>query len=108
MNKLFLILIFVLFLVSCQREEESKTDVPDWFLPKIEELEKNNQCFGCTITRLTYNNEIYYDLYCSYWSTRYRHLYDSKGNHIEIGNMEEYYQFVANKGDEVVIWQCGD
>ena len=108
MNKIVLISILLILFISCKKEETPETEIPEWFLPQIEELENSNQCFGCTITRLSYNNSTYYDLYCSYWSTLYRHLYDSEGNHIEWDNIEDYNHFMANKMDEKVIWKCGD
>lgn len=108
MNKLFLISTFLLLFISCKKEESQVAEVPEWFLPQIAELENSNQCFGCTITMITYNSATYYDLYCSYWSSLYQHLYDSEGNQIEWDNIEDFNDFIAHKRDEKIIWKCGD
>lgn len=106
MNKLYLISILVLFL-SCQKEETLIPNVPNWFLPQIEELEKSGECFDCTITQITYNNKTYYNLYCGLMSCVYCYLYDSTGKHKE-WDTEEFNNFLKNKKDEIVIWKCGD
>lgn len=79
MNKLHLISILFLILISCHKEETPTPDVPDWFLPQIGELEKSGECFDCAITQITYDHNIYYHLYCGLWSCMYCKLYDSKG-----------------------------
>ena len=106
MNKLYLISIIVL-LISCQKEQAPKTNIPDWFLPQIETLENSVPCFDCTITQISYNNKIYYDLYCGHWSCIYCNVYDSTGKLME-WSQEEFNNFVANKKNEMVIWKCGD
>ncbi len=106
MNKLYLISILIL-LISCQQEETPITNVPDWFLPQIEELEKSGECFDCTITQITYNSKNYYNFYCGLMSCMYCYLYDSTGKLVE-WNLEEFDSFVANKKNETVIWKCGD
>ncbi len=105
MNKLYLISILVL-LFSCQKEETPIQNVPDWFLPQIEELEKSG-CFGCSITQITYDKNIYYHSYCSISSCVYCNLYDSTGKLVE-WDQEEFNNFLKNKKNEMVIWKCGD
>ena len=107
MNKLYLIPILFLILVSCQKEETPSPNVPDWFIPQIEQLEKSGECYGCTITKITYNGKSYYHLYCSYWSCMYCNLYDNNGKLAE-WDQEGFNNFVDNKKDEIVIWKCGD
>jgi len=107
MNKLYFIPILFIVLVTCQKEEIANPDVPDWFLPQIEELEKSGQCYGCEITQISYDNKTYYHLYCGYWSCMYCKLYDSKGKLVE-WEVGEFNKFLENKQDEKVIWKCGD
>jgi hypothetical protein len=107
MNKLYLISILFSVLVSCQKEETPISDVPDWFLPQIEELEKSGHCFDCTISEITYENKKYYHLYCGYWSCIYCKLYDSNGS-LANWDTEEFNNFLKDKKDEMVIWKCGD
>ena len=103
---IFLFLICILF-VSCQKEETPKPDVPDWFIPQIEELESSGECYSCTITQITFNNKLYYELYCGYWSCMYCHLYDGEGELVD-WEIEEFNNFLENKNSEKVIWNCGD
>jgi hypothetical protein len=107
MNKQYLILVVLLLLISCQKEENPKPDVPDWFLPQIEQLESSGQFYGCSITQIMYDNKIYYHLYCGYWSCMYCKLYDNKGKLVE-WQQEEFNNFLENKKNETVIWKCGD
>ena len=107
MNKLYLITFIFLFLISCQKEETLNPDIPDWFLPQIEELEKSGQCYGCTITQITFNSKMYYHLYCGYWSCMYCNIYDNNGKLVE-WVAEEFNNFLQNKNNEIVIWKCGD
>jgi len=107
MNKLYLISVVFLFLVSCQKEETPYQNVPDWLLPQIEELEKSEHCYDCTITQITYNREIYYHLYCGIWSCMYCKLYDKNGKLVN-WEQEEFNKFIENKKNETVIWKCGD
>lgn len=107
MNKLYLISILFVLIVSCQKEETLSPIIPDWFLPQIEELEKSGDCFDCTITQITYENKKYYHLYCGYWSCIYCKLYDSNGNLVK-WETEESNNFFKNKKNETVIWKCGD
>jgi hypothetical protein len=107
MKSFCLLLLTSFFLFSCEKEEVSETNVPDWFQPTIEELENSGECFGCTITKIPYNGEIYYHLYCGYWSCMYCNLYDSRGNLVD-WDQEKFDHFLENKSEGEVIWKCGD
>ena len=105
MNKIINFLAVILFLISCQKEEVVVSQVPDWFVPIIQNLENSGQCFDCSITRITYNNKTYYHLYCGLWSCMYCNLFDSQGNLVE-WKEGEFDDFLKNKKDDTVIWQC--
>jgi len=98
--------LLLLFLVSCQKEELNE-EIPEWFYPRIEALENSGECYGCTLTKILYNNSIYYDLYCGYWSCMYCNLYDSNGNLVE-WDVDDFNNFLENKKDEEIIWRCSD
>ena len=107
MNKSVLLIIFILLIVSCDKEESPSPEVPDFLRPQIEELENSGECYGCTITKISYNNSFYYHLYCGYWSCMYCNLYDNKGDQVQWAQ-EEFSDFLEHKTDEEVIWKCGD
>lgn len=107
MNKLIPISILFLILFSCQKEEIPTENIPDWLLPQIEKLEKSGECYGCTVTQITYNSKLYFHLYCGYWSCMYCKLYDSNGKLVE-WEAEEFNNFLENKKNETVIWKCSD
>ena len=103
----FIILVLVLFQFSCNKEETPPLEVPDFLHPQIEELENSGECYGCTITKISFNNSFYYHLYCGYWSCMYCNLYDNNGNLVQ-WEQEEFSDFLENKTVEQVIWKCGD
>ena len=107
MKRLIIPALILLFLISCQKEETPISEVPDWFLPQIEKLEKSGECYGCTITKISYNNKIYYYLYCGYWSCIYCNLFDENGKLVE-WETYDFSDFIENKIVGEIIWKCGD
>ena len=96
---------FAFLFFSCNKEEATETTIPEWFWPAIEELEKSGDCYGCSITQITYEKCTYYNLYCGFWSCMYCNLFDSEGNHIN-WETEEFNKFLSEKKDERIIWEC--
>ncbi len=44
MKNLYLISFLFILLVSCEKEETTNSDIPEWLQPRIEELENSEQC----------------------------------------------------------------
>ena len=105
MKKIFLIAVTFLLSLSCQKDEISEPVIPEWLKPKIENFEKPGQCYGCSVTRIEYNNQWYYHLYCGIWSCMYCQLYNSEGNLVS-WDQEQFNDFFRMKKNETVIWQC--
>ncbi len=106
MKPIIIFSFLFLFILACKKEETHvNKDIPDWLLPKIESLENSGHCYDCSVTRITFNEEFYYHLYCGYWSCMYCQLYDKNGKLIDWAN-EKYSDFISKKKDEIVIWKC--
>ena len=105
MNKIYFFAFIAVFLLSCQKEDSSGNEIPDWFKSQIEQLEKSGTCFDCSITKIVYKQEIYYHLYCRIWSCMYCNLYNSNGNLVK-WDQEKFSDFIKNKREEAVIWKC--
>jgi hypothetical protein len=107
MKKYFLISFLLLLFISCEKEESLNTEVPEWLQPELEELEKSGKCYDCSVTRITFENEFYYHLYCGYWSCRYCKLYNKNGKLVDWSDTK-FSDFLENEKDETVIWYCSD
>ena len=108
MKNLYLISILFIFLSSCEKEEKKdsfNSDIPEWIIPQIEELENAGHCSLCSLTRITFNNEFYYHVYCGIWSCMYCYLYDSSGELVD-WSADNFNTFLSEKKDEVVLWTC--
>jgi hypothetical protein len=103
----YIFFLVTLLILSCNKEETPVAENPDWLEIQIQELETNEQhCWDCEITRYTYNNEYYYNIYCGYWSCIFCKLYNSNGqltSEIEEFDFEEFHSSYDN---ETVIWSC--
>ena len=107
MKNLYLISFLFIFLVSCEKEETISSDIPEWLQPRIEELENLEHCFDCSLTRITFNNEFYYHIYCGLWSCVYCEMYDKNGKLVN-WSADNFNNFLSEKKDEVVLWSCSN
>ncbi|MBT3385468.1 MAG: hypothetical protein HN778_19120 [Prolixibacteraceae bacterium] len=105
MKNLYPILFLFIFLVSCEKEENTISEIPEWLQSQIEELENSEYCFDCSLTKITFNNEFYYHIYCGFWSCMYCKLYDPNGELIDWSS-DNFNNFLSEKKDEVVLWTC--
>jgi hypothetical protein len=78
-----LLIVFLLGMDSCKKEENSTTDqFPGWLQTKITELTSEfNLCEYTDVTIIEYNGKTYYHIYCGVWSCSHCQLFDDKGNH---------------------------
>jgi hypothetical protein len=107
MKSIFILFLFSLFFFSCNKEETPEPEIPQWLNTKIEEFENTEQhCWSCEITRYTYNNEFYYNLYCSYWSCMFCQFYNQNGQLVSEIETFDFEDFNSSSKDEKVIWNC--
>ena len=108
MKNLYLISILFIFLSSCEKQDKEdnfNSDIPEWIIPQIEELENSEHCFDCSLIRITFNNKFYYHVRCGFWSCMYCNIYDSSGKLVEWTD-DSFNIFLLEKKDEVVLWTC--
>ena len=106
MKNIYLITFLLLLFFSCKKEETTTNkDIPNWLLPKIESLENSGQCYSCSVTRITFESEYYYHLYCGLWSCVYCQVYDKNGELVDWSNTK-FSDFLEKKTDETIIWKC--
>ena len=110
MKQFFFLLAFTFLLSSCQKEDDDRVNpaIPKWLEPRIEALENSEACFACSVTRYTYHDEFYYSVYCGHWSCVMCEVYDSDGNRIADEQQLDYQDFLENRTDETVVWNCPD
>ena len=106
MQKLHLILFLFVFLASCEKEDTLNSEIPEWIKPRIEELENSEHCLDCSLTRITYQKEYYYNIYCGFWSCVYCELYNNNGKLVSEVEGFDFEDFFTNKKDAVVLWRC--
>ncbi len=102
------IVISFCFLVSCEDRSVNEPTIPDWLKPRLEELETSGVCLGCTVQRSTYNNEYFYDVYCSYWSCLYCEVYSNDGTVVEWSESFPLSDWLENRTRLLILWECGD
>lgn len=85
-----LLLVFLLGMDSCKKEETSAPDqFPVWLQTKITELiSSQNLCEITDVTIIEYKGKTYYHIYCGLWSCSHCQLFDDKGNHAVWENNE--------------------
>lgn len=106
MKKFYLISFLFIFLASCEKEETTNTEIPEWLEPRIEKLENSEHCFDCSLTRITYQKEYYYHIYCGHWSCSHCELYSDNGKLVSEIEGFDFEDFFTNKKDEIVLWNC--
>lgn len=97
----------ILVLAACQDREPDPIIIPDALKPRLLELEKSGDCFGCTVQRWTYDDAFFYHLYCSYWSCSDCEIYKFDGTLVDWADIDRA-DFEANKHRPEKIWECGD
>ena len=83
---LFIIILASLWIVpSCDNEETTNQDqFPEWLEKKIVELVPDQKyCEITDVTIIKYNGEMYYHVYCGFWSCVYCQLFDDQGNRLQ-------------------------
>ncbi|HPF52860.1 MAG TPA: hypothetical protein PK335_14865 [Draconibacterium sp.] len=104
MQKLQLITLLFVLLISCQDREAAPVTIPVWLEPRIQELEASG-CYGCSVTRYTYNDEFYYHVYCNYWSCSNCETYHYNGDLVD-WSVTSYADFYQNKTRPIILWEC--
>ena len=107
MKNLHFVLFLFIFLVSCEKEETTNSDIPEWLEPRIEELENSEHCNWYLIDRYLYKGEYYYDVVNSMINCILCEVYDSHGNLVNFdGNGQT--DFLDNRKNRKTIWICPD
>lgn len=101
MKKIIPIVFSLLLIVSACSENDSDFR-PEWLSDKISEiLTEKDSCELTSITVYSFNEELFYNIYCGYWSCMFCHLYDADGNKVELGEEKfENFHKVSKVVDE--------
>lgn len=102
-----LLIVFLLGLDSCKKEEDSSPDqFPEWLQAKITELTSEfDLCEITDVTIIEYNEKTYYHIYCGLWSCMYCQFYDEQGNRPNWEN-NQWNDFFANKKEIITVPAC--
>ena len=107
MKPFYFLLVFALFLFSCDKEETPDPEIPEWLEPRIEELKNGEACASCSVKRYTIKGEYYYTVSCGIWSCNFPcELYNKQGHRIQNEDDFDRIDFRNNKTDETLIWKC--
>jgi len=93
-------------MLACEDRTPDPTTIPVWLEPRIEELEASS-CPGCKVTRVTYNDEYFYHVYCNSWSCLYCEVYHYNGDAVDWTAMDQA-DFLAKLSHPVIIWKCSE
>lgn len=108
MKKFFFILVVFIVSISCEDRTPVEPTIPNWLEPRLEELENSGECYGCTVQQSTYNDELFYHLYCSYWSCSHCEVYHFNGTLVEWSEEFSLGDWLENRQQISILWECGD
>lgn len=108
MKKNAFILMVLFAFVSCEDQEPETTVAPDWLTPRLAEIENSGECEGCAVQRWEYNDEYFYQLYCSFGSCVDCEVYNSDGKLVVWGEDVDPVHFQQNKKRPEKIWECSE
>ena len=101
----------MILLISCQKEKEPELshEIPQWLQPRFKELKNSEQhCWDCSVTKYTYKDDLYFNVYCGYWSCAFCEFYNNDGKLVsEIENFE-FEDFISKRNNEIILWICPD
>lgn len=105
MRKFYFIILLFLLAIACEKREAEPVEVPVWLESRITELDSSD-CTGCSITRYTYMEEYFYQVYCNHWSCVNCEVYHYNGALVVWGDDVDPADFDQNKTRPVKIWEC--
>ncbi len=94
----------IVLILACEDRTPDPKTIPDWMEPRVEELESSD-CPGCKITRVTYMDEYFYQVYCNYWSCLYCEVYHYNGDSVD-WTVTDQADFIASQSNPVILWTC--
>ncbi len=108
MKRIAFFFLFFLLVVGCEEREAQKIDKPAWLVEKIQEMFPDGDCEGCRVQRWTYNEGLFFQIYCSHWSCSNCEVYYFNGEKVIWGDDIDPADFEASKHRPVIVWECGD
>lgn len=105
MNRVFIVVVFILLVCACEEREVQDPQVPEWLQPRVTELENSGECFGCTLRRITFQDRFYFHIYCSYWSCSHCEVYEEDGTLVDWKKMD-FNEFLTEQTSPVILWEC--
>jgi len=104
MRKLQTLAALILIFIACEDREPAPVVIPNWLESRIAELE-DSACPGCKITRYTYEEEFYYQVYCSFWSCSDCEIYHFDGTEVDWEFVDKA-DFIQNRTRPELLWEC--
>ncbi len=105
MKNIFIISLLLILLVSCEKEETTDSDIPEWLQPRIEEIAKSDNCKWYFINRYSYKREYYYDIVNVGLNCISCEVYNSLGDLVNF-RRDEKTDYLKNRVNRKTIWIC--
>jgi hypothetical protein len=102
-------LLFLPF-IGCSRDNtvepfDYDRDTPVWLKAKIDSISENPAYFGARVFRYEWRQEVLYHIEVPISSCAYCELYDENGTKKQFTDDEDFQDFLANKENEILIWE---
>lgn len=98
-----------LLLSSCDRDEHVvDPENRDWLRALIEEVESDSYFAGAILYRHEWKGQDYYHMAIPAASCVFCSVYDQEGHLIDWSVRDDFEEYVANRKNEVVIWDWRD
>ncbi len=104
MRNLQILAALLFIFIACEDREPAPVVIPNWLESRIAELEES-ACPGCNVTRYTYEEAFYYQVYCNYWSCSDCEIYHYDGVAVDWEIMDKA-DFMQNRTRPVLMWEC--
>jgi hypothetical protein len=98
-----LFLVFLLILSACEKQRFNDTN-PRWVEELISEMEDDPYYQSSILSRYTWNEHFFYEIFNPISSCVYCEVFDYKGNRL---NWEEYNleDYLEHRTNQVIIWR---
>ena len=105
---MFLFSFIVITFLSCQNSTEPfnfEKDTPEWLKLKIDSLAVYPDYIGTIVYRYSWESRFVYDIMIPISSCSYCLVYEQSGNKIDLYINEQINNYLANRKDEIIVWQ---
>ncbi len=98
--------MFVFLVVACEKKSQQQDQLPEWLEIILDESTNNDFCQYWSVTRYSFRDSYYYELFNPLSSCLFCDVYDEEGNRMVWDDHEDMNAYVENRTDVTLVWEC--